>query len=123
MRELIRKRAASFGYAFKGIATLVRTQTHAKIHLVATLCVVVLGALLRVASWEWIDLVLAITIVWTAEGLNTALEFLADEVSLEKRPGIGHAKDIGAAAVLIAAIGAAIIGCIVFVPHLVKFFY
>ena len=56
--------------------------------------------------------------VWTAEALNTAVEFLADEVSLEDRELIGHAKDTGAAAVLLASITSAIVGLIVFVPHL-----
>jgi diacylglycerol kinase len=62
-------------------------------------------------------LVFAIGFVWVAEALNTAIEFLGDEVSQEQRERIGQAKDVGAAGVLLAAITAAIIGALVFVPH------
>jgi diacylglycerol kinase len=65
----------------------------------------------------WYALVFSSWIVWVAEAINTALEFLADEVSVEKRELIGKAKDAGAAGVLLASIGAAVIGLIIFVPH------
>jgi diacylglycerol kinase (ATP) len=61
----------------------------------------------------------AIILVWSAEAFNTALEELADALHPERDPGIGRAKDVAAAAVLIAALGAAVIGMLVFVPHLV----
>jgi diacylglycerol kinase len=60
----------------------------------------------------------AIVLVWGAEAFNTALEQLADTLHPERDPGIGRAKDVAAAAVLIAALGAAVIGVLVFVPHL-----
>ena len=63
----------------------------------------------------WI--IVAITLVWCAEAFNTALEQLADALHPENHPGIGRAKDVAAAAVLIAAVGAAVIGMLVFVPH------
>jgi diacylglycerol kinase len=58
-------------------------------------------------------------LVWVAEAFNTALEFLADEISLEHRDRIGRAKDLGSAAVLVAALAAAVIGALVFVPHVI----
>ena len=61
----------------------------------------------------WI--VVAITLVWSAEAFNTALEQLADALHPQQHPGIGRAKDVAAAAVLIAALGAAVIGLLVFV--------
>jgi diacylglycerol kinase len=112
------QRAASFRHAIRGIGLVLRTQPNATIHLVATLAVVIAGKLLHVTCGEWLALVLAIGLVWTAEALNTALEFLADEVSLKHRDRIGHAKDAGAAGVLLASIAAALIGLIVFLPHL-----
>jgi diacylglycerol kinase len=111
------QRVRSFGYAFKGIATLFRTQAHAKIHALATVIVIGLGFALEVERGEWALLVVAICIVWTAEAFNTALEFLVDLVSPGQHPLAGKAKDVAAGAVLIAAIGAMVIGGIVFVPH------
>jgi diacylglycerol kinase (ATP) len=64
--------------------------------------------------------VLAIAIVWTAEALNTALEYLTDLASPDYHPLAGRAKDVAAGAVLISALGAAAIGLIVFGPHLLK---
>ncbi len=114
----LRERVRSFRHALRGIALVVRTQPNAWIHLIATLAVVITAKLLNVSRAEWLALILAIGLVWTAEALNTAVEFLADEVSQEHRDRIGHAKDAGAAAVLLASLAAAIVGLIVFVPHL-----
>ena len=111
------ERAFSFGHAIRGILLVVRTQHNAWIHALATLAVIGTGLMLNVSRGEWIALVFAIGLVWTAEALNTAIEFLADEVSQEKRERIGNAKDAGAAGVLLASIAAAIVGLIVFVPH------
>lgn len=118
MRQFLKSRAASFGYAFKGLSTLVRTQRNAWIHAAATVVVVICGFVFQFIAWEWVAIIAAITLVWVAEGFNTALEFLADEVTLEHREGIGRAKDVAAAATLLAAIGAAVVGCIVFGSHL-----
>ena len=63
-------------------------------------------------------LVFAIALVWLAEAMNTAIDFLADEVSEEKRERIGKTKDIAAFGVLVSAVAAVIIGGIVFLPHL-----
>ena len=114
----LRERATSFRHAIRGIGIVIRTQPNAWIHLAATLAVVLAGKLLNVSRGEWLALVIAIGLVWTAEALNTAIEFLADEISLERRDRLGLAKDTGAAGVLLAAIAAALIGLIVFVPHL-----
>ncbi|MBE2212518.1 MAG: diacylglycerol kinase [Opitutaceae bacterium] len=98
--------------------TLVATQANARIHAAATVAVVAAGLWLRVGADDWCWLAAATAAVWTAEAFNTALEFLADEVSLEHRERIGRAKDLAAAAVLCAAVGAAVIGALVFAPHL-----
>ena len=111
------ERARSFLHAFRGIALVVRSQHNAWIHAVATIAVVIAGLLFHVERWEWCALVFAFGLVWAAEALNTALEFLADEVSQERRALIGKAKDAAAAGVLLAAMAAAVIGAIVFFPH------
>ena len=69
---------------------------------------------------EWCAIAVAIAMVWTAEALNTAFEFLCDVASPEFHPLIQKAKDVAAAAVLLSAVGAAVIGLIVFVPHLLR---
>ncbi len=114
----LRERANSFRHAIRGILLIIRTQPNAWIHLAATIAVLVAGKLLNITRGEWLALIFAIGLVWTAEALNTALEFLADEVSLERRERLGRAKDIGAGGVLLASITAAAIGLLVFVPHI-----
>jgi diacylglycerol kinase (ATP) len=119
----IRKRIASFGHAFCGISTLLRTQHNTWLHLAATAAALALGYLLAITRGEWLAVVAAIGLVWTAEALNTAVEFLADEVSLERRDLLGKAKDVGAAGVLFASVSALVVGLIVFVPYLSAYFH
>lgn len=112
--EFWRGRLRSLGHAWRGIGTLIRTQTNARIHLAATVIVVVLGFLKSVTAGEWTALALAIGLVWVAEGLNTAVELLADRITTERDERIGRAKDIAAGAVLVSSIAAAIVGLVVF---------
>jgi diacylglycerol kinase (ATP) len=114
------ERINSFRHAFRGIGTVIRTQHNAWIHLAATVGVVALGFCESLSDMEWCVIVLAIGLVWVTEALNTAIEFLADEVSRERREGIGRAKDAGAGAVLLAAICSTALGLLVFVPHFVR---
>jgi diacylglycerol kinase (ATP) len=89
-----------------------------QLHLMAAVAVLGLGAYLGLACFEWSLLVLAIGLVVTAEALNTALETLGDAITQEPHPLVGQAKDMAAAGVLLAAITAAVIGALVFIPHL-----
>ena len=111
-------RLRSVRHALAGIATLVRTQPNARIHLVVTLIVIAAGIACSLTALEWCVIVFAIIGVWVAEGLNTSLEFLADAVHPERHPLVGHSKDVAAGAVLIAALGAVAIGLLVFGPKL-----
>lgn len=113
-----RQRLRSFGYAFQGIATLLHSQAHARIHLLATTLVLGAGFYLEINRGDWVALLLAMGMVWMAEALNTALEFLTDLVSPEHHPLAGKAKDVAAAAVLLAAMFAAGVGAVVFYPYL-----
>jgi len=110
-------RLKSFRHAFRGAVTLLRTQHNAWLHAVATALVVAAGLFLHVSRIDWALLLVAIALVWIAEALNTAIEFLADEITMEKRERIKHAKDIAAFGVLISACVAVAIGSIVFAPH------
>ena len=115
-------RVRSLRHAIAGIARMIRCQHNAWIHAVATLIVLVAALLFRVTAADWCWIVLAISIVWTAEALNTAFEFLADAASPEFHPLIRDAKDVAAGAVLITAIAAAVIGALIFWPHVARLF-
>ena len=111
-------RVRSFGYAGKGLRLLVSGQHNAWIHATLTVVAIGLGLALRISSLEWCAIVIAIGLVWVAEGLNTALELLADTVLPERNEKIGQVKDVAAGAVLVAAIASALVGAIVFLPRL-----
>jgi len=108
----------SFGYALRGVAILVRTQANARIHLGATVLAVGLGFWCGISRGEWCAVVAAIGLVWTAEGVNTALETVVDLASPGQHPLAERAKDVAAGAVLCAAFAALVIGALVFLPHL-----
>jgi diacylglycerol kinase len=112
----IQKRLASFRYAFRGLADLFKSQPNARIHLAATVVAVAAGFFFGVSLAEWAMLVLCIAMVLSLEAANTALEHLTDLVSPDFHPLAGRAKDVAAAAVLIAAIGAVLVGCFIFFP-------
>ena len=114
----MRRVARSFVFAFRGIGTLLRTQTNARLHLVATVVVVGAGFGFEIARAEWLAIVGAIGLVWMAEGVNTAIEAVVDLASSEQHPLAARAKDVAAGAVLLAAIAAAVIGLLVFGPRL-----
>lgn len=111
-----RSRLASFVHAFAGLAHVLRTQRNAWIHACASLAVVALAAWLRVRATEWALLVLSMGLVWLAEFINTALEAIVDLASPEAHPLARVGKDVGAAAVLIAAVAAAVVGLLILGP-------
>jgi diacylglycerol kinase len=114
----LRNRLLSFKYAFQGIADLFRSQPNARIHLVATFVVVVAGFYFRLSNTEWIPIVLCFALVIALEAVNTALEYLTDLVSPQQHPLAGKAKDVAAAAVLIAAFGAVVVAALIFSPKI-----
>jgi len=114
----VAKRLKSFVYAFRGIGVLIATQHNAWIHILGTVLVLGMGFSLSVSRTDWLFLSLAITLVWVAEGVNTAIEFLANAVSEEYDENIKHAKDVAAGAVLLAAMGAAVLAALVFLSYL-----
>ena len=113
-------RVRGFRHAVAGILRMIRCQHHAWIHAAATLVVLTAALLLRVSAGDWCWIILTISIVWTAEALNTAFEFLADAAILEFHPLVRDAKDVAAGAVLLTAIAAAVIGVMIFWPYVQK---
>ncbi len=111
-------RLQSFRNAFHGVALMLRSQHNAWLHAFASVCILTMGGVLRISSGEWCWVILAIVAVWTAEALNTALEFLADAAKPEFHPLVKNAKDVAAGGVLISAAGSVVIGLLVLGPHL-----
>lgn len=115
----LKARIKSFSHALRGIFTLVQNEHNARIHLFATVCVVIAGFLLKLSSGEWISIIFAIGFVFAMEAVNSAIEYLSDLISPDYNRLIKQAKDVAAAAVLFAAITAASIGLIIFIPKLI----
>lgn len=111
-------RLASFGHAFAGWRYVLRTQRNAWIHAVASVTVCAAALWLQVQRIEWTILVLTIALVWVAEFVNTAVEAVVDLLSPDLHPLAKIAKDVAAAAVLIAALAALVVGLLVFGPLL-----
>ena len=109
---------ASFGYAWRGLRILLATQANARVHAAATVLAICAGFWFGLTRLEWCAIVGVIGLVWTAEGLNTALEFLTDLVAPEHHPLAEKAKDVAAGAVLAAAMAAATVGAIIFGPKI-----
>lgn len=116
--KFLATRLRSFGFALKGLLYAIKTEGNARVHLLASVLVVALGFGFEVTRLEWAALVAAMGLVWMAELLNTALENLCDIVEPERSEAIGRIKDVSAAAVLMAAIAAALIGALVFWPYI-----
>ena len=114
----ISARLKSSGHALSGLGLMLRTQHNAWIHLAATALVVALGFWLGIAPHDWRWIVLAIALVWVAEIVNTAFEHLCDVVQPDLHVSVKSAKDVAAGAVLVAAMAAAVIGGLVFLPYL-----
>jgi len=117
-KSYISKRLASFGYAFNGIGAFLRSEPHARIHALATLVVVAAGCWYKIATPEWLWIILAIALVWITEMLNTVIEKTMDHLSPAQHPKVKFIKDVAAGAVLIAAIAAIIIGAVIFIPYI-----
>ena len=116
--EFFRSRIASFKYAFNGWWYVIRTQRNAWIHALASILVIGISIWLKLERLEWALIIVAIAFVWTAEFFNTALEVIVDLATNDQHPLAKVGKDVGAAAVLIASITAAVIGIIVLGPPL-----
>jgi diacylglycerol kinase len=116
--RFFRSRLHSFRYAFSGWWYVIRTQRNAWIHAIASLVVIALSIWLQINRLEWALIVISIAMVWTSEFINTALEAVVDLASPQQHYLAKIGKDVGAAAVLIAAGTSVIIGILVLGPHL-----
>lgn len=108
----------SFGYAINGLKILISEEQNYIVHLIATVTVVILGFYYRISGLEWTMVILSIQIVLALETVNTAIENTVDFVSRDRSEAIKRIKDLAAASVLMAALAAAAIGLIIFLPKI-----
>lgn len=118
----LHKRLKSFLYAFRGIGELIKSEPNARIHLFATVCVVLAGLYFKLSLTEWMVVVIVIGGVFSAEAVNSAIETLGDLASPDYHPLVKRAKDLAAGSVLLMAIAAALVGLIIFVPKILTLF-
>ncbi len=116
-------RIRSFRHAVHGIILMLKSQHNAWVHATASVIILVAGAFFHLSAHDWCWLVIAIMAVWTAEALNTALEFLANVASAEFHPLVAKAKDVAAGAVLISAAGAVAIALLILGPRILSFLH
>jgi len=109
----------SFHYAFDGFKHALRTQRNPRIHLAVAGLVAIVGMILHLTPLEWAVIILTVGFVIVAETMNTVVEVAIDLVMEEYHVLAKLAKDIAAAAVLIAAMTSVVVGMLIFIPHFV----
>jgi diacylglycerol kinase (ATP) len=120
MMAFLRSRLRSFRYAFSGWWYVIRTQRNAWIHALISVVVIALSFWLGIGRRDWAMIVGMIALVWTAEFLNTALEAVVDLASPQQHPLAKVGKDVGAAAVMIAAAASVLVGLLILGPPLLE---
>ncbi len=110
------KRIKSFYYAGKGAFLLLKNEPSIQVQSVIAIVVTVAGFYFNISATEWIFQCLAIGLVMSIEGLNTAIEETADFIHPDFNDKIGRIKDLAAGAVFIAAVAAVVVACIIYIP-------
>jgi diacylglycerol kinase len=110
------RRQHAFAAALKGLVTVTQREVHFRIHLVGACLVVLAGWFSGIGAGQWVAVTVCIALVLAAESLNAAIEALADALHPQHHPLIGQAKDMAAAAVLVAAIASIVVAALIFVP-------
>ncbi len=113
----------SLAFAFAGMRHALYSQRNLRIHVTVAAAVVTAGLALRINRSEWAIVVTLIALVIGLELLNTAIEALVDLTSPVLHPLAKVAKDTAAGAILVAAVGSAIVGLIIFLPRLWQLFF
>ncbi|MBI2596157.1 diacylglycerol kinase family protein [Candidatus Daviesbacteria bacterium] len=112
----------SFKHALEGIWTATKDEPHLKFHFSAAFVVIILGVILKLTREDWAVIVLTIGLVIGLELTNTAIEEIVNSFTPDTHPAAKKAKDVAAGAVLVASVTAAVIGILIFLPYLIKFF-
>ena len=118
MTDFLKNRLKSIGYAFKGAILLVTTEASVKVQVFIAIMVTLAGFYFNISTTEWMIQILTIGLIISIEGLNTAVEKIADFIHPDFNDKIGFIKDIAAGAVFISAIAAFIVACLIYIPKL-----
>jgi diacylglycerol kinase len=125
--KAFRERWISIKFAWAGVRYVLSTQPNARLHLLIAAAVLILGIVLRITPLEFAVILIMISVVWSAELFNTAVEVLVDYISPEKQPFAKICKDVSAGAVLVTAVISVLVGLMIFLPRLwflyLDFFY
>ena len=116
MNSYLGKRLKGCGYAIKGARMLLRFEASIQVQAVIAVLVTIAGFYFEISTTEWVFQILAIGLVMSIEGLNTAAEEIANFVHPDFHSKIGYIKDVAAGAVFFAAIAAIAIACIIYIP-------
>jgi len=112
----LKSRLESFRFALNGLLLLLKNEHNSRIHLLAAIIAIVMGIIMKIDHYEWSLLIIVIGAVFLTELLNSSIESLADLIDPEWNELIMGAKDYSAAAVLISAIVAIVVGGLIFIP-------
>lgn len=115
-----KKLVNSFKYAIEGIINSFKTERNMRIHILIMLCVILLGFYLDISKTEWNICILLFALVIAGELFNTAIETVVDIIMPNKNEKAKLAKDVAAGGVLVLAMGAAIIGLLIFIPKILE---
>lgn len=117
-----RKLAKSFEYAVSGIHYTFRSQQNARIHVVIGILVIVAGIFFNINPFEMGIVAVMILLVLVTEMVNTAIEQMVDLITKEHREEAKVAKDVASGMVLLTALGAVIVGILIYLPYIIRYF-
>jgi diacylglycerol kinase (ATP) len=115
--SFLKGRIKGMGYAIKGFWMLLKNEASIQVQAVIAVLITVAGFYFNISTTEWILQTIAIALVMSIEGLNTAIEELADFIHPDRDPRIGYIKDVAAGAVFFAAVAAVIVACLIYIPR------
>ena len=116
----LKSRLGSFKFAVHGLVSLIKNEHNSRIHLIVALAAIIIGIILNLNQYEWALLIVVIGIVFISELLNSSIESLADHINPEWNELIRRAKDYSAAAVLVSAVIAIVVGALIFLPRIIS---
>jgi diacylglycerol kinase len=115
----LKSRLGSFKFAVHGLVSLIKNEHNSRIHLIVAFAAIIIGIILNLNQYEWALLIVVIGIVFISELLNSSIESLADHINPEWNELIRRAKDYSAAAVLVSAVIAIVVGALIFLPRII----
>ncbi len=114
--SFVKGRIKGMGYAIKGAWMLLKNEASIQVQAVIAVLITAAGFYFNISATEWILQTMTIALVMSIEGLNTAIEEMADFIHPDQNPKIGYIKDVAAGAVFFAAVAAVIVACFIYIP-------